>query len=151
MPNILVRQATVDDLDALALLFDAYRQFYQQVADLPAARQFLLARFNHAESVLFLAHEGDTPVGFTQLYPAFSSVSMARTFILNDLFVDAGHRRSGVGKRLLEAATRYARLMGAVRVSLNTDISNTTAQATYEALGWKRDQVYYAYHFTPQI
>lgn len=150
MPHILVRQASVEDLDTLAPLFDAYRQFYQQVADLAAARQFLLARFNHGESVLFLAHDGDTPVGFTQLYPAFSSVSMARTYILNDLFVSAGQRRSGVGRRLLEAATHYARLMGAVRVSLNTDIGNTTAQATYEALGWKRDQAYYAYHFRPQ-
>ena len=36
--------------------------------------------------------------------------------------------------------------MGAVRLSLNTDVQNTTAQALYEANGWKRDQEYFAYH-----
>ncbi len=37
--------------------------------------------------MLFLAHEGDTVLGFTQLYPTFSSVSLARVFVFNDLFV----------------------------------------------------------------
>ena len=27
-------------------------------------------------------------------------------------------------------------------------MTNTTAQATYEARGWKRDREYFAYHFT---
>ena len=88
-------------------------------------------------------------MGFTQLYPSFSSVSLARTFILNDLFVVPGRRRAGVGSALLRAAVDYARSLGAVRVTLNTDIRNATAQATYEARGWKRDREYYVYHFTP--
>ena len=87
-------------------------------------------------------------MGFTQLYPSFSSVSLARTFILNDLFVVPSHRRTGVGSELLRAAVDHARSLGAVRVTLNTDIQNTTAQATYEARGWKRDREYYVYHFT---
>ena len=87
-------------------------------------------------------------MGFTQLYPSFSSVSLARTFILNDLFVVPSHRRSGVGSELLRAAVEHARALGAVRVTLNTDIQNTAAQATYEARGWKRDREYFVYHFT---
>jgi GNAT superfamily N-acetyltransferase len=75
-------------------------------------------------------------------------VSLARTFILNDLFVVPDRRRSGVGSALLQAAVDHARALGAVRVSLNTDVANTTAQATYEARGWRRDREYYAYHFT---
>lgn len=150
MNTILVRQALLGDLDALVPLFDGYRQFYGKPADLVAARGFLQARFEHAQSVLFLALDGDEPVGFTQLYPSFSSVSLARVFILNDLFVLASHRRSGVGSRLLRAATDHARALGAVRVSLNTDVANRAAQATYEARGWKRDQEFHAYHFRPQ-
>ena len=150
MNSFLVRQAVFDDLENVAPLFDAYRQFYDKASDLEGVQQFLRERFNHGESVIFLAYDGKTPVGFTQLYPSFSSVSMARSFILNDLFVAADYRRRGVASRLLGAATGYAGSLGAVRVSLNTDIRNTTAQATYEALGWKRDQEFYAYHFLPQ-
>lgn len=149
MTSAHVRQAVFEDIEDLIPLFDGYRQFYGQPSDTAAARQFLQARFNHGESVLFLARDGARPVGFTQLFPSFSSVAMQRVFILNDLFVDPGHRRSGVGKCLLDAATGYARLMGAVRVSLSTDIRNTTAQATYEALGWNRDRDFFAYHFRP--
>lgn len=150
MNPIFVRQAVLADLEALVPLFDGYRQFYEKASDPEAARAFLRERFNHGESVVFLALDGAVPVGFTQLYPSFSSALLARTFILNDLFVVPGHRRTGVGARLLHAATEFARSLGAVRVTLTTDIKNTSAQATYEAEGWKRDQEYYVYHFLPQ-
>lgn len=88
MSAITVRQAVLPDLGALAPLFDSYRQFYGRSSDLQAVRKFLLARFNHGESVVFIAHEGNKPVGFTQLYPSFSSVSLARIFVLNYLFVN---------------------------------------------------------------
>lgn len=143
---IEVRQAVFADLEALSTLLDDYRQFYECAPDMAAARAFLRARFEHGQSVVFLAVDGTTPVGFTQLYPSFSSVSLARVFILNDLFVAPTHRRAGVGARLLDAAAKYARAMGAVRLSLNTDVQNTTAQALYEAKGWKRDQEYFAFH-----
>ena len=144
-----VRQAVFSDLPDLVPLFDAYRQFYGRTPDLAAAESFLRDRFSHGESVLFLAFADNEPAGFTQLYPSFSSVSLARSFILNDLFVVPGQRRTGVGSALLRAAVDYARSLGAVRVTLNTDIQNATAQATYEAEGWKRDREYYVYHFTP--
>ena len=149
MPDVSVRQAVLSDLAVLAPLFDGYRQFYGRASDLAAAEAFLRDRFGHGESVVFLATGGDgRPLGFTQLYPSFSSVSLARVFILNDLFVVPERRRGGVGSALLQAAVDHARALGAVRVSLNTDVGNATAQATYEARGWKRDRDYYAYHFT---
>ena len=149
MSESSVRQAVFSDLPVLVPLFDAYRQFYGRTPDPAAAESFLRDRFSHGESVLFLAFAADEPAGFTQLYPSFSSVSLARSFILNDLFVVPGRRRAGVASALLRAAVDYARSLGAVRVTLNTDIQNATAQATYEAGGWKRDREYYVYHFTP--
>jgi GNAT superfamily N-acetyltransferase len=146
MIPITARQTTLSDLDALAPLFDGYRQFYGRDSDVAAARAFLLERFNHGESVVFLAYQGDAPVGFTQLYPSFSSVSMARVFVLNDLFVCASARRMGVGARLMAAATEYARTVGAVRLTLSTATSNATAQSLYEAAGWKRDESFFVYN-----
>ena len=148
MNTLSVHRAVLADLAALVPLFDSYRQFYGRAADPASAEAFLRARLEHGESVVFLAEDEGRPVGFTQLYPSFSSVSLARVFILNDLFVVPGQRRVGVGSALLQAAVDHARSLGAVRVSLNTDVLNTAAQATYEARGWKRDREYYAYHFT---
>jgi GNAT superfamily N-acetyltransferase len=147
MGDISVRQAVLADLDALAELFDAYRQFYKQPADREAARAFLRARFEHGQSTLFMAlHDGD-PVGFTQLYPTFSSVSLARMFVLNDLYVRESARGHGIGRRLLDAATGHARALGAVRVILETTVDNTTAQALYAASGWERQQGFFVYVF----
>ena len=143
-----VRQATVEDLDVLVPMFDGYRQFYRQPSDPDGARRFLLDRFQHNQSVIFLALDGEAAVGFTQLYPSFSSTSMARIFVLNDLFVAAESRTRGTGAALLNAAAEYGRRVGAVRLALSTEVANTTAQAVYERLGWKRDTVFYSYQLT---
>lgn len=145
-PSIHVRQAVVSDLEALVPLFDGYRQFYGKPSDTALARSFLLERFQHNQSVIFIATQADdTAVGFTQLYPTFSSVAAARTFILNDLFVVKEERCKGVGIKLLEAATQFGRSLGAIRFSLSTAIDNETAQALYDSLGWVRDVNFYAY------
>jgi GNAT superfamily N-acetyltransferase len=139
MSSMSIRQAGLADLEALSVLFDGYRQFYGRDSNVAAAKKFLLDRFNHGESVLFIAHEGCTPIGFTQLYPSFSSVSLERVFILNDLFVNEFGRRKGVGSKLLSAAIDFAAAVGAIRLGLSTGIGNTSAQALYEAHGWERD------------
>ena len=129
MNTIAVRQAALSDIDALAALFNAYRQFYGRESDFDAARAFLVARFAHGESVLLLAFQGSRPVGFTQLYPSFSSVSLARIFVLNDLFVESSARKQGVAGKLLSAAVAFAETVGAVRLSLSTAVTNKTAPA----------------------
>ena len=146
-----IRQAVLSDLDKLLALFDAYRQFYGKDSDPAAARSFLLNRFDHGESVLFIAEKDTVAVGFVQLYPCFSSVSLARTFILNDLFVDAACRRQGVAKRLIDAASEYAKSIGAVRLTLSTAVGNCEAQALYQATDWKRDEQFYVYHLALPI
>jgi len=147
MSNITVRQAVLSDLEALVPLFDGYRQFYGCPSDISTAREFLLARFNHGESVLFIAHKDNAPVGFTQLYPSFSSVSLARVFVLNDLFVHEQARRKGAASKLMTAAIEFSKSLGAVRVSLSTATANETAQALYQSAGWKRDEQFFVYHF----
>jgi len=146
MSSIAVRQAVFADLGALVPLFDAYRQFYGQAGDLAGAKAFLRDRFEHAQSVVFIAEEGGRAVGFTQLYPSFSSVSMARTFVLNDLFVAPDRRRKGIGEMLLQSAAEFARNVGAVRLTLSTAVANAAAQALYESAGWRRDEKFYVYN-----
>ncbi|MCA1715231.1 MAG: GNAT family N-acetyltransferase, partial [Gammaproteobacteria bacterium] len=69
-----IRRAGPGDLDALAPLFDAYRQFYGQPADLQRAHDWLRERLQRNESVVLMAERNGAVLGFTQLYPMFSSV-----------------------------------------------------------------------------
>ena len=143
--RVEVRRATIEDLDLVAPLFDGYRQFYRLASEPERGRRFLLERFERDESVIFLAVEGGAAVGFTQLYPSFSSGAMARIFVLNDLFVSPEARGRGVGSALLRAAAEFGRQEGAVRLVLSTEVGNATAQAVYERMGWKRDTVFCVY------
>ena len=146
MTPITVHQAAFADLDELAQLFDLYRVFQGKHSDLPAGRAFLRARFDHGESVVFIARAGATPLGFAQLYPSYSSTALARVFILNDLFVSDGGRRKGVASKLLAAVESYAWAHGAARVSLNVALDNLPGQALYEAQGWSKDAQFLMYH-----
>lgn len=148
MNQIKVKQADLTDVEAIVPLFDGYRKFYRANSDPEAVREFLTERFKQNESVIFIAHESETAVGFTQLYPSFSSVSLARTFILNDLFVTPESRKQGVGSLLLSAAVDFAKSMKAIRLTLSTEVTNETAQALYESKGWIRNQQFYSYDFT---
>ncbi len=134
--TLAVRRATLDDLDAVARLFDLYRVFYGKPSEPAVAKEFIRARMTQDESVILLAEIKGDAVGFTQLYPAFSSVSATRTWILNDLLVVPEARRSGVARALLVAAADFARDDGALRLELETDHDNATAQALYHAMGW---------------
>jgi len=142
-----VRRATPDDLDALAPLFDGYRQFYGQPGDPALARSFLAERLERGESAVFVAEDGaGVLLGFTQLFPSFSSMRARRIYILNDLFVAPAARGSGVGRTLLEAARAFGVAQGAARLTLSTAHDNLAAQALYEGAGWQRDSVFRVYN-----
>lgn len=141
-----IRPAKLADLDVLVPLFDGYRQFYRQAGDPTRARNFLSERLTRHESEILLAlDDGGTGLGFTQLYPQFSSVRAVRTFLLNDLFVAPSVRRQGVARALLLAAADHARGLGAASLSLSTALDNLPAQTLYESLGWRRDQGFCEY------
>jgi GNAT superfamily N-acetyltransferase len=134
-----IAHATPADLDALSRLFDAYRQFYGQPSDPAGARDWLRNRLRFGESKVLVARQGADLVGFAQLYPMFSSVRMARSWILNDLFVLPATRRQGIARALLDAAADFARGDGAACISLETGRDNAAARATYRAAGWQED------------
>jgi GNAT superfamily N-acetyltransferase len=134
-----IRRAAVADLPALVPLFDAYRRFYEQPGDMARAEDFLRERLTREESVVLLAERDGAAVGFTQLYPLFSSVRTARLWLLNDLFVVESARRSGVARALLDAAADFARRDGACGLMLETGRDNVAARALYRAAGWNED------------
>ena len=151
MSDTTISRAGPADLDALAQLFDASRQFYGQPSDVPRARDWLRSRLRVGESVVLLARRGGAMLGFVQLYPMFSSVRTAKTWILNDLYVDANARRGGIARSLLDAAAKFAREDGAAGISLETTQDNAAARALYRAAGWNEDATqWYSLSFSKQ-
>jgi ribosomal protein S18 acetylase RimI-like enzyme len=144
--GVAIRLAAVADVGRVAPLFDAYRQFYGLAPDLELARWFLRVRLSRGESVVLLAEDGGSALGFLQMYPTFSSLRAARTFVLYDLFVDPAARQRGVGRQLMQAAAEEARRRGAVSLVLSTARTNSAAQQLYESLGWVRDEEFYEYN-----
>ena len=143
--TIKITQATLDDLQPTAQLFDAYRQWYHQKGDLDAAIQFLKERISNKESVILIAKDGENYAGFTQLYPIFSSVGMKRMWLLNDLYIDKTYRRKGIGKALVEAAQNLVRETNASALLLETDTSNTQAQQLYLNTGFIQSSTIFYY------
>ena len=147
MNAFAIRRATDADIARVALLFDAYRSFYGQPSDVARADAFLRERLARGESALLLAERGDEAIGFTHLYPLFSSVRTARVWLLNDLFVADSARRQGVARGLLDAAAAFAREQGAAGLMLETTRDNHSARALYRAAGWNEDATqWYSLH-----
>lgn len=85
--DIRVRTAQQADLAAVAELFDAYRQFYQQAPDLALAQRFIQDRWARQESLILVAV--NRPV-FSRQLPA-SRNGVSRTLR------ETGHRPTNVG------------------------------------------------------
>ncbi len=131
-------KAHIDHLEDLIPLFDGYRVFYKQPSDKDGARHFLLERFKNRDAVIFMAYANDKAIGFTQLYPLRSSVSMRPMYLLNDLFVDLSYRGKGVGEALIHKAKQLCISENNKGLAIQTTHDNP-AQHLYERLGFIRD------------
>ncbi|WP_042198431.1 GNAT family N-acetyltransferase [Paenibacillus camerounensis] len=142
-------QAEWQDAELIAPLFNDYRVFYGKQPDSAGALQFIQERLRAEESVLFMALKDEAGSsqagGFVQLYPSFSSVTMQRLWILNDLYVAEHLRGLGLGKLLLEGVREYAVNRGSKGLTLTTMTDNIRAQRLYEAQGYIRDEEFYTY------
>ncbi len=143
-----IARAELDvDIRSIAPLFDEYRVFYGQPSDEDESYRFLRERWLAEESILFIASNGlADPMGFVQLYPLFVSDRMLRFWVLNDLYVRPGARRSGVGRALMQRAEGHARETGSAGLTLSTAVDNTKAQALYESEGYVWDDRFLYYN-----
>ncbi|MFD2214718.1 GNAT family N-acetyltransferase [Metabacillus endolithicus] len=144
--NIL--KVTLNELDQVSHLFNQYRMFYGQASNLEGAKEFIKERIENNESFIFLALENNSPAGFVQLYPIFTSVGMNRKWLLNDLFVAEDYRRHGVGKALMNKAKNLAVETSAAGILLETTKDNVKAQALYESLGYEKEDAVYFYNLS---
>lgn len=134
-------QATLEHLDLLTPLFIKYREFYGELPFPDSSRKFLETRLKRKESVIYLAlaDDEDKLLGYCQLFPSYSSLSLKRVWILNDIFVAEDARRMLVADRLLQTAKQMAKETNAVRMRVATSVDNEVAHKVYESIGFRED------------
>ncbi|HQX74498.1 MAG TPA: GNAT family N-acetyltransferase, partial [Chitinophagaceae bacterium] len=141
-----IREATINDINELAVLFDAYRNFYKKNADIEKAKMFLTARIENEESVIFVADDNENKLtGFVQLYPLFSSTRMQRLWLLNDLYVAENFRGKGISVALINKAKEHCKETGACGLMLETAKDNDIGNQLYPKtnFGLDNDHNYY--------
>lgn len=139
---MIIKRIEASESNLVTELFNEYRMFYNQLSDLSLAEKFINTRLENNESVIFVALEQDgqemMPIGFTQLYPVYSSVRACKNWILNDLFVKKEYREKGAGYQLIKNAMHFAGTNGATYMQLETATDNYNAQKLYESIGFQK-------------
>lgn len=143
---MIVRRATSDDLQQLAVLFDEYRQFYGASSQPQLSYDFLKQRFENQESVIFVHIKDDVITGFILLYLGFSSVACSTYYILDDVYVTPAYRRQGAARQLIDTAILFAQHENALRLTLDTQKTNYQSHTLYESMGFIKDDEFQTYH-----
>lgn len=145
--NFKIKKATFKNLDPISKMFDDYRVFYRKSPDINLSRRFISDRLIKKDSCILIAISSSGKImGFTQLYPSFSSVAAKKIFVLNDLFVNDEFRRMGVAKKLIEESIGMARKLHCARVDLATEKINKGAQKLYYTMGFVENYGYKYYN-----
>ncbi|MCP4522033.1 MAG: GNAT family N-acetyltransferase [Cytophagales bacterium] len=132
----MIKKVTLENLEDLMPLFHQYMEFYERPIDDKEFRAFLIERLSNDEANIFLSYEGEQANGFVVIYESFSSFSLGRIFVLNDLFVHKSARNKGIGTKLIQQTFDLAKEKNAKRVDISTALTNTKAQNLYQHMGF---------------
>ena len=133
-----IREATEDDLAALAPLLRGYTDFYESNpsdAGLEAMARDVIAAPEERAFLLVATDEGGEVVGFALNQWKWSSLRGERTVVMDDLFVAESARGAGHADALIEAVGDVARRHGASAISWFTMPDNKRAHTVYDRVG----------------
>lgn len=144
----MIRKATIQDLDQLTTLFSQYLIFYKKSSNIEKQKLYLKERMENNEAIIFMAFDDELKekaIGFTLIYPTFSSILLTKILILNDLYVDSTIRNNGTGEKLILKTVEFAKELDVKLVRLRTAKNNVIAQGLYHKMGFVRDELVYSY------
>jgi GNAT superfamily N-acetyltransferase len=145
--NLSVRQATIQDLPNVIPVFDCYREHFKQQKNPLAVEKFLFEKFEHRESVLYIVEQQTEIIGFAQLYPVFSSLTLQRVWLLNDFYIAEKYRRNGVGNQLFAALKEFCLLTKSKGIELSVEHTNIKGWTFWEKQGFKLDEAFRYYFY----
>jgi GNAT superfamily N-acetyltransferase len=144
-----VRPATLaDERTALYLI----EELFEPPGSRPPGyrRERAEAAFRHAveqpEADVLLAVDGDRQLGLASVYVDVLTIRFGRRCWLEDLVVTASERGRGIGRRLLDAASEWARAHRCTHLGLVSAAARHDAHRFYVANGMMTSQ-----HFTRTV
>ena len=145
---MLITRVGVSDLDELIPLMRGYCDFYEVAPSDAVLRALALTLLEHPDTsgVQLIARDDQgSAIGFATLFWSYSTLAATAIGVMNDLYVDAAARSTGVGAALIaacetECAAREVRVM-----EWETAHDNERAQALYDRYGAERsDWIHYS-------
>jgi GNAT superfamily N-acetyltransferase len=97
-----------------------------------------------ADHALVVAEQAGRAVGLLHLF-ARPAIENPKEAVVRAIVVDAGTRRSGVGRRLMDYAENWGRERGCRSVTLSSNVTRAPAHAFYDALGYRRSATAYVF------
>src|SRR5215469_1140503 len=130
-----VRLAGRDDADAIGrLLYDFNREFDDPTPPPSALAARIRQLLDGGDTAVLLG--GDGPDGLAVLRFRAAIWSTGLECYLAELYVIPARRGQGLGRALMEAALREARIRGADTMDIGVDEPDLAARRLYESLGF---------------
>ncbi|GHT92247.1 N-acetyltransferase [Betaproteobacteria bacterium] len=143
---ITIEPATSADIPALIelldILFSIEQDFQPDAEKQQRALELLLARPENAVILIARSAIHGVVIGMVSVQLVISTASGAPSAWLEDVVLRPEHRACGIGRRLLDAAAKWATRKGARRMQLLADADNTPALGFYEHQGWQPTRLF---------
>jgi GNAT superfamily N-acetyltransferase len=146
--TLTVRAAVAGDFDAWLTLWDGYNAFYGRhgatALPLEVTRTTWQRFFDAYEPMhCLVAERGGQLIGLTHYIFHRTTIQVAPTCYLQDLFTSADARGGGVGRALIEAVYQRARVANCGRVYWLTHETNQVAMRLYDRIAERSGFVVY--------
>jgi ribosomal protein S18 acetylase RimI-like enzyme len=130
-----------EDCESVLAMVDAYSMDAMGSAkplDPDVRARLIPGLQRHPTTLIFLAFEGEQPVGVAVCFIGFSTFAAKPLINIHDWMVLPAFRGKGVGRRLIEAVEAKARELGCCKLTLEVMDNNDRALRAYEAAGFVR-------------
>ena len=132
MEQTSIRPARLGDAGQIA---DLCGQLGYPASEMQMQQRLAAVLGDHRHAVYVAEGEGAHLVGWLHVYVPWLLMLEGRAEI-GGLVVDKGHRRSGIGRRLMVKAEGWARANGCEVVHLRSNVVREGAHRFYERLGY---------------
>ena len=138
--NCVIREATIDDVPAIAALVEEFARYMRELGDATELRldAEALERDGFGPDPAFrglVAVDNGHVIGFLLHHAGYDTDAACRLVFVVDLFVAQSARGRGIGTALMSAVRKVAAAAGARQLVWTVDRRNALARTFYERLG----------------
>jgi len=129
------------DQEAVLAMVDAYSRDATgdgKSLDPDVRTQLIPGLRRHPTTLIFLAFDGDQPIGAAVCFIGFSTFAAKPLINIHDFVVLPTSRGKGIGRQLLEAVETKAKQLGCCKLTLEVMDKNHQAVRMYQAAGFER-------------